>query len=298
VKLYVLVSAFCLLTSFGFADDVGIDTITRPNGTIDSGETVVPTCVVHAYTSSGPVDVHFLIPEAGYRDSLTLPPLPPGLIDSATFTPWTPIGRDSMTALAWLHCAGDTNPLNDTFRVRFLVRVSEIEFELMEPQDGDTLDSGTVVTPRCRIWNLSNQSLNFDVRFRLFFVDTAIHPTGYVFTRNLNLIAGGSTLVSGPPFTTMPGEWLLTVDAGEAFADSAWFWVRGGAGIEEMPSAECRMSNVGPTVLSGSMVHSLSSKVVFDALGRRVLNPKSGVCFVAEYGERSTVHVRKVIIQN
>jgi len=46
------------------------------------------------------------------------------------------------------------------------------------------------------------------------------------------------------------------------------------------------------------MVHSLSSKVVFDALGRRVLNPKSGVCFVAEYGERSTVHVRKVIIQN
>jgi len=68
-------------------------------------------------------------------------------------------------------------------------------------------------------------------------------------------------------------------------------------GIEERMKDEGGRMNNGPTILSGPSVHSLASKVVFDASGRRVVSPKSGVYFVAEYGARSTVHVRKVVIQ-
>jgi len=70
------------------------------------------------------------------------------------------------------------------------------------------------------------------------------------------------------------------------------------AGVEERPSAELRTPNRGPTVLSGaSGVKGLSTCVVFDALGRRVLNPKSGVYFVREAQAQAQAQaIRKVVI--
>jgi len=82
-----------------------------------------------------------------------------------------------------------------------------------------------------------------------------------------------------------------------------------GGGVEEGMKDEGGRMNNGPTILSGAKVHSLASKVVFDALGRRALNPTPGVYFVreqsvvssqhsgTEHGARNTVHVRKVVIQ-
>jgi len=74
-----------------------------------------------------------------------------------------------------------------------------------------------------------------------------------------------------------------------------------GGGVEETPSAELRAPNAGPTILSGPRVQSLESMVFFDATGRRVLDPKSGILFVRERsaagGERSAFAVRKVVIQ-
>jgi len=71
-------------------------------------------------------------------------------------------------------------------------------------------------------------------------------------------------------------------------------------GVEERMKDEGGRMNPGPTILSGSSVHSLSSKVLFDALGRRVLNPRSGVYFLREgLGARGQglVRTRKVVIQ-
>jgi len=72
-------------------------------------------------------------------------------------------------------------------------------------------------------------------------------------------------------------------------------------GIEETMNDECRVMSGGPTILSGSSVHSLASSVFFDAMGRRVPNPKSGVFFVvsepqAASRQPSAVTVRKVVI--
>ena len=73
------------------------------------------------------------------------------------------------------------------------------------------------------------------------------------------------------------------------------------SGVEETMNDERGTKNVGPTVLSGSSVQSLGSKVIFDAMGRRVANPRSGIFFVQERsavsGKPSAVSVRKVVIQ-
>jgi hypothetical protein len=393
-----------------------------PAGTIDSGQLVVPRCVVHAYTGSGPVDVHFVIPEAGYHDSLTLPPLPPGLIDTVAFTGWTPPARDSMDAIAWTVCAGDTYPGNDTARQKFLVRVKDIAvMQIITPAPGTTLDSGEVIHMQCRVWNYGNVSLNFDLRFRIYRLDSTVVFEAF---RNLSLIAGGTTIVTAPDsWIAVPGVYVAEVYAivpgdahpennvvqdtfyvrgvitRDAYAghlylegpwpihvgdtvvpgmgvgyyglepDSLWAYIEfrllGGArvyyeslhvffpdttgvywfpavvfqtpglyegadsvyllgdqnstndvyrmrfevlpevGVEEMANGEGRMAISGASVLR----RLPAGAAVFDAMGRRVLNPKPGVYFLMEQsvvssqhsgtedGARSTVHVRKVILQ-
>ena len=72
-----------------------------------------------------------------------------------------------------------------------------------------------------------------------------------------------------------------------------------GGGVEESPNAEARMTSGGPTILSGaSSVKRLASCVVFDAMGRRVLNPRSGVYFVrgAAQAQAQAQAVRKIVI--
>jgi hypothetical protein len=64
-------------------------------------------------------------------------------------------------------------------------------------------------------------------------------------------------------------------------------------GVEETPSARVQTRNGGPTILSSSSVQSLESKILFDAMGRRVQAPKPGVYFVHE---RSAISVRKVVV--
>ncbi len=184
MKLCILVSAFCILASVGLSYDVGVDTIVSPIGTIDSGQTVVPRCAVHAYTASGPVDVHFLVLSGGstvYHDSVTLPPLPPGLVDTVQFAGWMPDGRDSMTAIAWTECAGDTFPVNDTFRFRFFVRVRDYAITRFFWQP-DTLDSGVPVLFKAIVWSFGNTLDSGYARFRVGtqFVSTSdtVYPLG------------------------------------------------------------------------------------------------------------------------
>jgi hypothetical protein len=72
-----------------------------------------------------------------------------------------------------------------------------------------------------------------------------------------------------------------------------------GAGVEETPNGEWRMANGGPTILSGAGVRCLASSVVFDAMGRRVRNPKPGVYFVREAQAQAQAQaqvVRRVVI--
>jgi len=84
--------------------------------------------------------------------------------------------------------------------------------------------------------------------------------------------------------------------------DSGLWCARGTGvvGVKETPSAEVRAPNGGPTILSGaSGVRRLASSVVFDAMGRRVANPRSGVFFLRDEGRGAgnVGRVRKVVVQ-
>jgi len=70
-------------------------------------------------------------------------------------------------------------------------------------------------------------------------------------------------------------------------------------GIEKTPSAKSRTTYGGPTILSeASSIKRLASSVVFDAMGRRVINPKPGVYFVREAQAQAQAQaIRKVVIQ-
>jgi hypothetical protein len=87
-----------------------------------------------------------------------------------------------------------------------------------------------------------------------------------------------------------------------AFEDAGGLWLAHGQdmlGAKETPSAELRTPNRGPTIVSGaSGVKRLESCAVFDAMGRRVHDPRPGVYFVrrASSIERQASGVTKVVI--
>jgi hypothetical protein len=73
------------------------------------------------------------------------------------------------------------------------------------------------------------------------------------------------------------------------------------SGIEECPKRRPLCGKLEPTILPGaSGVKRPASSVAFDAMGRRVANPRSGIFFVQERsavsGEPSAVTVRKAVI--
>jgi len=392
--------------------DVGVEDILAPKGTVDSGQTIIPRCVVANYgDSTAGFWTFFHIDDGtpyGYSDSLWLPGLAPSQRETLAFSAWVPRGRDSMEAIAWTECAGDTFPADDTCRQRFLVRVRDIAIiAILKPAPDTTYDSGVTFYPQCLVWNYGSPP--FDTVVVNFCIGSYVSAC--------TLYAGHSeTATALDPYTTMPGVWACQVwafvvgdlhpennmmidtftvrgtivcdvavtglwqdstglirgvmanlgdnlamfwafqklrdSAGSALFDEStqvtlWpsdstemiiptaglppglyvaacsvsmsgdqnstndvkrLWFRVNTGVEEgQPQATSFKPQA--TVLSGSMVHSLSSKVLFDATGRRVLSPKPGVYFVAEYsvvssqhsgtvdGARNTVHVRKVILQ-
>jgi hypothetical protein len=74
------------------------------------------------------------------------------------------------------------------------------------------------------------------------------------------------------------------------------------SGIEESFKPQAPSRKLAPTILSGaSGGKRLASCVLFDAMGRTVMNPRSGIYFVRDEGQRTkdepTGPMRKVVIQ-
>jgi hypothetical protein len=206
-----LVVALALVTSAYAGVDVGIDTILSPSGTIDSGQSVIPRCVVANYSSvpAESVCVHFTIDDgtpSGYSDTLWLPALAPSQHETLAFGAWVPHGRDSMVATAWTVCVGDTYPQNDTFRQRFLVRVFDIAItQILMPPPDTVFDSGVVFYPSCRLWDYGNGGQ-----------DTCIVGFSigmYYSACTLTLRPWPHVVVAPDSYVTQPGIWECSVTA-------------------------------------------------------------------------------------
>jgi len=212
LRFCTLVSAFCLLASVGLAGNVGVDTILAPSGTVDSGRTVAPRCIVaNLGTGVESLWAFFRIDDYEgpvYHDSLRLADLEPGARETVAFNDWGVCGRDSMSAIAWTVCAGDTFPGDDTARQSFLVQVKDVAItQILHPAPDTTLDSGDMLYMRCRVWNYGNVSVNFLLRFRIYKLDSTVVYEAF---KNVNLIAGGATIVTAPsPWVLVPGAFIV-----------------------------------------------------------------------------------------
>jgi hypothetical protein len=213
MRLCILVSGFCLLASVGLGQDVGVDTILAPRGTLDSGQSVIPRCVVANYgDSTVSAWASMQIEQDGcpvYRDSLLLTNLAPSSRETVAFTGWVPTGRDSMTATAWTECAGDTNPQNDTALVKFFIRVKDVAvYSLVLP---DTFRVGDTVRLAAWVGNYGNETETFPVRFFPSPPDSLRRVPPLVW---VTLLQGHSARVTAPfAWVVVPGILLVGAHA-------------------------------------------------------------------------------------
>jgi len=94
--------------------------------------------------------------------------------------------------------------------------------------------------------------------------------------------------------------WAGTVDGKNYNTDRAWGKTDPNPAIEEISEPEVRGVTSAPTIIAGTRgVNRLASCVVFDAMGRMVVNPRSGIYFVRDEvrGAGDAGKMRKVVLQ-
>jgi hypothetical protein len=214
------------------------------------------------------------------------------------------------TAAESVFMDGDQNSINDVKRVGFFVGRGDIGITAIFEMPCDTVDTLTTFRPSFRLKNVGIMPETGYVT--LAFSDTVHDRVVYRDSEFFQLPAGGEITMAfdSVRFTTLgPHEGQSWFWAFSGYADTLaeWqFWVVPFVpGVEEGLKPQASSLKHPPTV-----VRSLPpGAVVFDAMGRRAVKPKSGIYFVreqsaissqhsgAENGARSTVHVRKVILQ-
>jgi len=124
----------------------------------------------------------------------------------------------------------------------------------------DTVDTLTTFAMNV---GLGNRGTKADSgRVSIVIADTAVLQVVYAESVYFRIGAGTALRVDFPEtrFTTLgPRHGVVRLWTYRRSRDSLkWdFWVMSGLGVEETPNAECRMPNLGPTVLSGAEVQSL-----------------------------------------
>jgi hypothetical protein len=174
----------------------------------------------------------------------------------------------------------------------------------------NSTDNGTTWSADVRLTNDTTGSYNMTVAARGAMVHVmweALYGTSFIMYKYST--DGGATWSADTALTTTPDYWSVSPCAamdGDAvhliwtdFRDSEYgeiYYKRklgAGAGVEERVKGEERRERTAASVIR----HLPSGAVAFDAMGRRVLNPKSGICFVrAVSGKLSAVSCHKVVI--
>jgi len=95
--------------------------------------------------------------------------------------------------------------------------------------------------------------------------------------------------------------WVLGGDSTESALTIGDVWYSDRLGVAESHKPQATSYKFGPTILSGaSAIRCLASCDIFDAMGRRAVNPKPGVYFVREKGSRGQgvqdSRVKKVVV--
>ena len=144
--------------------DVGPTTIVAPIGNVDSGTTVVPRAVVRNFGNQPATFPVTMLIGASYNETVT-ESLGVGGSDTASFPQWIaePVGVTSATCYTVL--VGDQNRYNDTITAGVQVvrppRPDVGATAILAPPD--SVDSGTVITPRAVVRNFGPLAARFPV---------------------------------------------------------------------------------------------------------------------------------------
>jgi hypothetical protein len=178
-----------------------------PSGVIDSGQTIFPILVARCYQGGAEyVRAYVAMSDSGgleYEDSTLVATWPAGTTETLAFTGCVPEFRDSATMTGWISWAGDSNPSNDTIRVRLYRRVTDIAIPWFQAPR-DTFDSTEDITFQGRVENRGNTTLTFDVNTWLSDSQS---------TRKETLTANGMTLVGFGPYRMPPGIYIAGATA-------------------------------------------------------------------------------------
>jgi hypothetical protein len=169
--------------------------ILAPTGYLDSGTTLTPVCrIANLSTSSGPVPVRLTI-GSSYSQSRTKS-IAAGAADTVQFPAWTasPLGILAVRCSTML--PGDEYPLDDTVSTTITVGtfIDAAATAILAPIG--TLDSGTTLTPICRITNNSASTRTIPTRLTI--------GSSYDQSRTKSIAAGAADTVQFPVWTAGP----------------------------------------------------------------------------------------------
>ncbi len=136
--------------------NVGVISIVAPPDTVDSNTFVAPSAIVENFGDTmATFPVIFRDAAYSYIDVKQVTDLPPESTAQVNFNQWRiRLPRGIFTVKCSTALANDVNNSNDALEKTVFCRVKDIAvLELCLP---DTVDSGSIVTPRARIKNLGN----------------------------------------------------------------------------------------------------------------------------------------------
>ena len=261
----LLVAVALAGVSFGQVD-VGIDTISGIPETLDSGQVIMPGAVLRCYTLYPAMDVNVYFQlDSVVLDSFMHLEVPPRMTETCPFNPVMVRQPGAHEAMAWLHCDDDTNPQNDTCRLKFFVRIKDLGLSELWPA-GDTFDSGQVIAPHVKASNLGNVPLSFGL-----------------WRDSVYLPPGEDTVLYGDSIVCMPGVWTVqafVVVVGDLHPENNLivdtFFVRGRITVD----VDARAVLSPPGVIDTTML--------ITPTGRFGNNGNTEVCFWAFYSIRNS----------
>jgi len=184
--------------------DVGATAILAPSGTVDSGTTHTPSAVIQNFgTRDETFPVTFNI-GSSYTETIQAS-LAAGRTDTVDFPDWVaqPLGQHP--AVCYTSLASDQDRSNDTVYGSVTVVLPERHdvgaLQILSPTD--TVDSGTVHTPRAVIYNFGNRDETFPVTFQI--------GSGYADSITTMLSAGQTDTVSFRDWVAEPVDSLATL---------------------------------------------------------------------------------------
>ena len=146
--------------------DVGVWKILSPIGTIDSGQTITPSCSIFNYGNT--IETYSVRMKIGnfYTADSLIPNHLPNVFLHLTFPPITlnhPRGIYSVSCSTQLN--GDNNGSNDKKADSFKINVKDVgTIAILLPT---TIDSGATVTPACTVYNYGTTTENYNIRMKI-----------------------------------------------------------------------------------------------------------------------------------